>query len=188
MINSLSLGFPELLLDCICLPSWYYTPSRRFGSNKAWDYCGFDYRLRWAHSKMAGGAQSPKCLIREDLQLVGENAPGGRLWHRLHLYTSPTLLSTYPHSHQEQAKRACWASSYNEPEAVRSVMQACTRGKNVVLMEAMWTRYLPATQYFQKELLPKIGQVKRVYAKFSFPIYSPNMLLSSRFLDKGARA
>jgi dihydrodiol dehydrogenase / D-xylose 1-dehydrogenase (NADP) len=62
------------------------------------------------------------------------------------------------------------------------------REQNVVLMEAMWTRYLPATEYFKSELLPKIGQVKRVYAEFSFPIYSSDMPLSSRFLDKAAGA
>ena len=59
---------------------------------------------------------------------------------------------------------------------------------NVVLMEAMWTRYLPATEYFKKSLLPKIGEVKRVYSEFSFPIYSPEMPHSSRFLDKAAGA
>jgi hypothetical protein len=62
------------------------------------------------------------------------------------------------------------------------------REPNVVLMEATWTRYLPATEYFKNELLPKIGLVKRVYAEFSFPIYSPDMPLSSRFLDKSAGA
>ena len=60
------------------------------------------------------------------------------------------------------------------------------REQNVVLMEAMWTRYLPATEYFENELLPKIGSVKRVYAEFSFLIYSLDMPLSSRFLDKSA--
>ena len=58
----------------------------------------------------------------------------------------------------------------------------------VVLMEAMWTRYLPATRYFQEELLPRIGQVKRVYAEFSFPIVSQDLSHSSRFLDKQAGA
>jgi predicted dehydrogenase len=58
----------------------------------------------------------------------------------------------------------------------------------VALMEAMWTRYLPATQYLKEYLLPKIGSIKRVYAEFSFPIYSSDMPLSSRFLDKGAGA
>ena len=59
---------------------------------------------------------------------------------------------------------------------------------NVVLMEAMWTRYLPATKYFKETLLPQIGEVKRVYAEFSFPIVSPEMPHSSRFLDKRAGA
>ncbi|KAJ5620313.1 hypothetical protein N7510_004297 [Penicillium lagena] len=60
--------------------------------------------------------------------------------------------------------------------------------RDVVLMEAMWTRYLPATLYFQHELLPRIGEVKRVYAEFSFPIVSPDLSPESRFLDKAAGA
>ena len=62
------------------------------------------------------------------------------------------------------------------------------RKQNVVLMEAMWTRYLPASKYFMDVLLPKIGEVRRVYADFSFPIVSPDMAHSSRFLDKRAGA
>lgn len=53
------------------------------------------------------------------------------------------------------------------------------REQNVVLMEAMWTRCMPTTKYFKKELVPKIGPVKRVYSEFSFAIYSLDMLLSS---------
>jgi predicted dehydrogenase len=60
--------------------------------------------------------------------------------------------------------------------------------KKVVLMEAMWTRYLPATKYLVEELLPKIGQVRRVYSDFSFPIVGPDLSDSSRFLDKAAGA
>jgi predicted dehydrogenase len=58
----------------------------------------------------------------------------------------------------------------------------------VVMMEAMWTRYLPAARYFRENLLPRIGDVKRVYAEFSFPIVSPDLSKSSRFLDKQAGA
>ncbi|TKA27512.1 hypothetical protein B0A50_04342 [Salinomyces thailandicus] len=60
--------------------------------------------------------------------------------------------------------------------------------QGVVLMEAMWTRYLPATRYFKEELLPRIGEVRRVYADFSFPIVSPDLPHTSRFLSKAAGA
>lgn len=60
--------------------------------------------------------------------------------------------------------------------------------QDVVLMEAMWTRYLPATRYLQEELLPKIGQVRRVYSEFSFPIVGPDLPDTSRLLDKSAGA
>lgn len=60
--------------------------------------------------------------------------------------------------------------------------------QKVVLMEAMWTRYLPATQYFKEHLLPQIGQVKRVFSDFSFPIVSPDLENDSRFLNKAAAA
>jgi predicted dehydrogenase len=55
-------------------------------------------------------------------------------------------------------------------------------------MEAMWTRYLPATKYLKEELLPKIGKVRRVYSDFSFPIVGPDLQDTSRFLDKAAGA
>jgi predicted dehydrogenase len=60
--------------------------------------------------------------------------------------------------------------------------------QGVVLMEAMWTRYLPATKYLKEELLPKIGKVRRVYSDFSFPIVGPDLQDTSRFLDKAAGA
>lgn len=47
---------------------------------------------------------------------------------------------------------------------------------------------MPATQYFKDQLLPKIGEVKRVYSEFSFPIVSAELPHSSRFLDKKAGA
>ena len=60
--------------------------------------------------------------------------------------------------------------------------------QKVVLMEAMWTRYLPATQYLQQELLPRIGSVRRVFSDFSFPIVGPDLADESRFLNKAAGA
>ena len=65
---------------------------------------------------------------------------------------------------------------------------ALAEQQKVVLMEAMWTRYLPATQYLQQELLPRIGAVRRVFSDFSFPIVSPDLGDDSRFLDKAAGA
>ena len=62
------------------------------------------------------------------------------------------------------------------------------REQGVVLMEAMWTRYLPAARYLREELLPHIGGVRRVYADFSFPIVSPDLPHASRFLDKALGA
>ena len=62
------------------------------------------------------------------------------------------------------------------------------REHGVVLMEAMWTRCLPATRYLREELLSRIGEVRRVYADFSFPIVSPELPHTSRFLDKAAGA
>lgn len=58
----------------------------------------------------------------------------------------------------------------------------------VLLMEAMWTRYLPATRFLKEDLMPRIGEVKRIYADFSFPIVSSELPESSRFLDKQAGA
>ena len=60
--------------------------------------------------------------------------------------------------------------------------------QGVVMMEAMWTRYLPATRYLKEELLPKIGKVRRVFSDFSFPIVGPDLQDTSRFLDKSAGA
>jgi predicted dehydrogenase len=65
-----------------------------------------------------------------------------------------------------------------------AALASLAKQNGVVLMEAMWTRYLPATRYFKQDLLPRIGQVRRVYAEFSFPIVSPDLSHDSRFLDK----
>lgn len=77
-------------------------------------------------------------------------------------------------------------ATMNHAQFIRLCQLAKERG--VVLMEAMWTRYIPAALYFQRELLPRIGEVKRVYAEFSFPIVSTDLSSESRFLDKAAGA
>ncbi|KAL1998069.1 hypothetical protein VTN02DRAFT_90 [Thermoascus thermophilus] len=64
----------------------------------------------------------------------------------------------------------------------------CAEENGVVLMEAMWTRYLPAARYLRSAVLPRIGAVRRVFADFSFPIVSPDLSEASRFLDKQAGA
>ncbi|EEP75426.1 predicted protein [Uncinocarpus reesii 1704] len=55
----------------------------------------------------------------------------------------------------------------------------------VVFMEAMWTRYFPLTQHLEKDLLPRLGRVKRVFADYSLPLFGdPTLQPGSRFLDK----
>lgn len=63
-----------------------------------------------------------------------------------------------------------------------------TKQNGVVLMEGLWTRYLPATKYFLEELLPQLGTIRRVYSEWSFPIVHDEMPESSRFLDKSVGA
>lgn len=77
-------------------------------------------------------------------------------------------------------------ATMNAEQYRRCVRYAKENG--VVLMEAMWTRYLPAARYLGSEILPRIGTVKRVFADFSFPIVSPDLSEESRFLDKQAGA
>ncbi|VUC37878.1 unnamed protein product [Clonostachys rosea] len=66
-------------------------------------------------------------------------------------------------------------------------LSALAKSAGVVLMEAMWTRYLPAVQYLQ-QILPQIGKVKRVFSDLSVPIADEDMPRSSRLLDKQAGA
>lgn len=101
-----------------------------------------------------------------------------------------------PHTlHYQHVKKAlgCGRNVLVEKPATMNRAQyedlvALAQRQNVVLMEAMWTRYLPAAQYFKEKLLPRLGDVRRVFADFSFPIVSPDLALSSRFLDKRAGA
>jgi predicted dehydrogenase len=96
------------------------------------------------------------------------------------------------YAHVQKALRCKRNVLVEKPATMNSAqfVQLChlAKERDVVLMEAMWTRYIPATLYFQHELLPRIGEVKRVYAEFSFPIVSPDLSQESRFLDKAAGA
>jgi predicted dehydrogenase len=104
-------------------------------------------------------------------------------------------ISTPHPLHYQHVKKAlsCGRNVLVEKPATMNRAQyeeliSLARRQNVVLMEAMWTRYLPAARYFKEELLPRLGDVRRVYADFSFPIVSPDLVHSSRFLDKRAGA
>lgn len=104
-------------------------------------------------------------------------------------------ISTPHPLHYEHVMKAlnCKRNVLVEKPATMNAAQYERLGKiavenGLVLMEAMWTRYLPAATYFKEELLPTIGQVKRVYVDFSFPIVSSDLSHSSRFLDKKAGA
>lgn len=66
-------------------------------------------------------------------------------------------------------------------------LSTLAKSAGVVLMEAMWTRYLPAVEHLQK-ILPQLGKVKRVFSDLSVPIADEDMPRSSRLLDKQAGA
>ncbi|KAI0868260.1 hypothetical protein GGS24DRAFT_494702 [Hypoxylon argillaceum] len=77
-------------------------------------------------------------------------------------------------------------ATMNRPQLERLIQIAKERG--VVFMEAMWTRYLPATLFLQQHIMPQIGPIRRVFADLSVPIASKDMALTSRLLDKEAGA
>lgn len=101
-----------------------------------------------------------------------------------------------PHSlHYQHILKAlnCNRSVLVEKPATMNASQyetciSLAREKGLSLMEAMWTRYLPATQFLIRDLLPEVGHVRRVFADFSFPIVSKDMSHQSRFLDKNSGA
>ncbi|KAG9229682.1 hypothetical protein BJ875DRAFT_386825, partial [Amylocarpus encephaloides] len=52
----------------------------------------------------------------------------------------------------------------------------CTisKEKAALLIEGIWTRYLPISIHIRDVRLPKIGEVKRVSSDFSASIWSPD--------------
>lgn len=104
------------------------------------------------------------------------------------------ILTPYPLHYKETLKAlSCRRNVLIEKPATINAAQFrhCVRvveENQVVLIEAIWTRYLPATLYLQEELLPRIGKVRRVFSDFSFPIISSDLLNDSRFLNKAAGA
>jgi predicted dehydrogenase len=74
-------------------------------------------------------------------------------------------------------------ATMNEAQYAR--LAEIAKSNQLVLMEAMWTRYFPLTRYLQDELLPRIGPVKRIMADYSLPLFGdPTLTHFSRFLDK----
>ncbi|KAF6230578.1 hypothetical protein HO173_011115 [Letharia columbiana] len=61
---------------------------------------------------------------------------------------------------------------------------ALAEEQDVVLLEAMWTRYLLGTKNFHEIISLKIGHVKRGFSDFPFPIAAPELPVSFCFLDK----
>ena len=144
-----------------------------------------------------GGAEKAASWLKEHKVPDTENVAVYHSWEKmLEEGDFDVVYISTPHPlHYQHVKKAleCKRSVLVEKPATMNRAQFekladLARKQNVVLMEAMWTRYLPAARYFKDELLPKIGDVRRVYADFSFPIVSPDMPHSSRFLDKKAGA
>lgn len=101
-------------------------------------------------------------------------------------------ISTPHHLHFQQASVALQYSCniLLEKPAVMNQGQLkrlyeLAKKHDAVLMEAMWTRYFPLTHYFQQDILPQVGAIKRIFADFSVPIFGdPNLPASSRFSQK----
>jgi len=81
-----------------------------------------------------------------------------------------------PHSHHYQHMKTCLEHGKNvlcekaftlTAAQTREVIELA-RAKGVFLMEAMWTRYLPAIRALVETHLPRIGDVTMVQADFGF--------------------
>lgn len=107
--------------------------------------------------------------------------------HPLHYQAARTALR------QQRSVLVEKPATMNQAQFLQLASEAKAQRGGVVLMEAMWTRYLPAMVHLQQELLPRIGTVKRVFSDLPVPIMdaqsvaTPEMA-ASRLVDKQAGA
>ncbi|CAK7203009.1 hypothetical protein SEUCBS139899_005736 [Sporothrix eucalyptigena] len=123
-------------------------------------------------------SSSDEMLAQGDFDVVYISTP-----HPLHYQAA---LSALRHKRSVLVEKP---ATMNKAQFLRLADEA-KKNEGVVLMEAMWTRYLPATLHLQETLLPKIGTVKRVFADLSVPIVDPAAVssTSARLIDKQAGA
>lgn len=153
------------------------------------------------HELVAVSSTKPSEAAREwlDKNEIG-NARSVEVWEdwqqMLQRADFDVVYISTPHAlHYQHARKALELKRHvlvEKPATMNAAqyasLAALAKAQGVVLMEAMWTRYLPATRHLQEKLLPLVGEVRRVYADFSFPIVSHDLSQDSRFLDKAAGA
>ncbi|KAL1900127.1 hypothetical protein Sste5346_002435 [Sporothrix stenoceras] len=148
-----------------------------------------DRARRWLEDRKVPNADSVQVFSSSDEMLatgqfdvVYISTP-----HPLHYQAARTAL------HHQRSVLVEKPATMNRAQFLQLASEAKAQKGGVVLMEAMWTRYLPAIQFLQKDLLPRIGTVKRVFSDLSVPIMdaqsvaTPEMA-SSRLVDKQAGA
>ncbi|CAK7243419.1 MAG: hypothetical protein STHCBS139747_004941 [Sporothrix thermara] len=137
-----------------------------------------DRKVPGADSAVTVYSSSDEMLASADFDVVYISTP-----HPLHYQAALTALRSHRSVLVEKPATMNRAQFLKLAEVAKAESHA-------VLMEAMWTRYLPATLHLQNELLPKIGAVKRVFADLSVPIVDPAAVsaTSNRLIDKQAGA
>lgn len=143
---------------------------------------GIPQAQKWLNEKQIPGAVNVKVytswqgmLATADFDVVYISTP-----HPLHYSMARVALENQRNVLVEKP------ATMNRPQY--EILASLARAHNVVLMEAMWTRYQPLAEYLQNDLLPRIGEVRRVFSDFAFPIWSPDLPSTSRWLDKDAGA